>query len=175
MVTYGRSYIQRGFGNGSASVDEGVGEYLADFDFEGNEGRGKLTLTPDARKAKRFASAGDVLVFIQQIPKCQPKRDDGRPNRPLTDLGWEVEAKLEQSLTDECRARGARTRSPIVPSPVVRRRKPKQPPGYSPPARQRQAEQMDMTSDQPTLWVEGGQFEFRSAELPCPVVSEIET
>jgi len=95
VVTYGASYIQRGFGSGGATVEEGVGEFLADFDCESNEGRGAPVLTSDPLNAKRFATANEAVLFMQQIPPRRRWRDDGRPNRPLTDFGWDFQVRLD--------------------------------------------------------------------------------
>ena len=95
MATYGASDFELGFGSGGAPVEEGVGEYLAGFDCESNGGRGALILTSDPLKAKRFAAANEAVLFVQQIPPRYRRRADGRPNRPLTDFGWEVQIKLE--------------------------------------------------------------------------------
>jgi hypothetical protein len=93
MATYGASDIQLGFGNGATPVEDGIGEYLVGFDCESNEGRGALILTPDPREAKCFAAANEAVLFMQQIPPRHRWRDDGRPNRPLTDFGWEFQVR----------------------------------------------------------------------------------
>ena len=76
-------------------AEEGIGEYLADFECESNEGRRALVLTPDPLKAKRFAAVNEAALFMQQIPPRHRWRDDGRPNRPLTDYGWDFQVRLD--------------------------------------------------------------------------------
>jgi hypothetical protein len=115
MVTYGPSYVERGYGNGRPPVDEGIGEFLAGFDHEANGGVGKLILTPDPSKAMRFAAVNEAILFIQRIPACKRRRSDGRPNRPLTDFGWEVDARLEESFAID----GVRDAKPSACSPVA--------------------------------------------------------
>jgi hypothetical protein len=158
MATYGPSFIQRGFGNGAAFDDAGVGEYLADFDLEANEGRGKLTLTSDPLKAKRFVAANEVILFMQQIPACRRRREDGRPNRPLTDFGWEVEVQLEQSLIDNGHERGASACSPVVPPRLPRRTRRARPSTHLPIVRQGESEDaaMIVASEVPNLTVQAG-------------------
>ena len=96
---YNSTYIRRGFGDAGQPSDEGVGEYLAHFDPEA-DGGGQLTLTPDPLVALRFVAANEAMTFLQQVSKSQPRREDGRPNRPLTDLGWEFRMLDLQSSED---------------------------------------------------------------------------
>ena len=143
MATYSAAYIRRGFGNGAAWVEDGVGEYLADFDPEANEGRGKLILTPDPVKAKRFSAANETILFMQQIPPGQRWRDDGRPNRPLTDFGWELEVRPDASFTvAACPARGPSVRPPLAKPRVARRRRRARSPDQLPSGPQAKPETM---------------------------------
>lgn len=61
------------------------GRYLVDFDFSARDGwGGNAVTTEDPRKAKKFASAEDALLYWQTQSVTRPLRPDGRPNRPLT-------------------------------------------------------------------------------------------
>jgi hypothetical protein len=59
-------------------------QYITWYDPEAYDGRGDVRLSPHAKDAKQFADRVEALKFWQQIPKCRPRRDDGKPNRPLT-------------------------------------------------------------------------------------------
>lgn len=61
-----------------------AGQYLASFDFDAFDGIGHGIFTAYREKAKRFASAGDLLAFWKTQSTVRPYRDDGKPNRPLT-------------------------------------------------------------------------------------------
>jgi hypothetical protein len=65
--------------------------YLEGYDADANDGGGDAAWTADPDKAMRFANATDVLMFWRQQSKVKPRREDGRPNRPLT--AWTVEPR----------------------------------------------------------------------------------
>lgn len=60
------------------------GHYVQSMDFEAMEGFGHLTVTKDIRKALHFAKVVEAMEFMHTVPKCHPKRPDGKPNRPMT-------------------------------------------------------------------------------------------
>lgn len=67
-----------------------VGSFIADFDFEAHKGRGHATFTKDIAKARRFPSVKHAFNFINTVPKCRPKREDGLPNKPMTAMHNEI-------------------------------------------------------------------------------------
>lgn len=87
--------ILRGFANGLATPHDG--EFLKDFDFEADNGRGLITMTPHEHEAKRFATMAEAFTFHRTVPKCRPLRSDLRPNRPLTATNWEFRVLEEAS------------------------------------------------------------------------------
>ena len=76
------------FANGQACPF--AGQYLESFDFEADDGRGYGTLTPDISKAMKFPDQREAFRFWTRQPKCRPKREDGKPNRPLTSTTVEI-------------------------------------------------------------------------------------
>ena len=73
-----------------ASVSE-VGEQPdGTFQFFGMWG-GRLNITADKAKAKRFPSFADAMAAWKTQSAVIPFRPDGLPNRPLTMLSIEVE------------------------------------------------------------------------------------
>lgn len=64
------------------------GQFLKDFDFEANDGRGSIQTTTKIEEAKRFNSIAEAFDFYRQSPSCKPLRPDGKPNRPLTATNW---------------------------------------------------------------------------------------
>lgn len=81
--------VMKLWGAADGSPTPGDGQYLKDFDFEADAGRGEITLTADIKQAKRFGQMADAIEFYRTSPKCKPLRPDGRPNRPLTATNWE--------------------------------------------------------------------------------------
>ena len=67
-----------------------AGQYLERFDFEHENGLGFGEFTHDLGRAKRFVDKVDAYIFYHTVPKCRPRRDDGRANRPLTALTAEL-------------------------------------------------------------------------------------
>lgn len=68
------------------------GQYLKDFDFEADDGRGEIDMTADLADAMQFPHIGHALAFRNRVPVCRPRREDGKPNRPLSSTTWEVVA-----------------------------------------------------------------------------------
>lgn len=66
------------------------GQYLKSFDFEAHGGEGEIEMTPDLAEAMTFAHIGAALAFRNRVPVCKPRREDGKPNRPLSSTTWEV-------------------------------------------------------------------------------------
>lgn len=60
------------------------GEYLLSCDFEAYGGRGSVVWTALPERALRFPSVEKAMRFVRTVPKCNPVRPDGKPNRPLT-------------------------------------------------------------------------------------------
>lgn len=58
--------------------------YIKEFDFEYNNGMGRAGLTPDIEDALHFDNMDEAMEFYLRQPECNPIRDDGRPNRPIT-------------------------------------------------------------------------------------------
>jgi hypothetical protein len=56
------------------------------YDPEAHDGRGEVKFTNELGWAKRFADLQEALTFTRQVPRRQPTRADGKPNRPLTAL-----------------------------------------------------------------------------------------
>jgi hypothetical protein len=75
--------------------------WLAAFDPEADDGRGRIELTSDRALAMSFKSYRDAFATYQRVPKCHPVREsDGRPNRPLTAYTIEIlGANVEPMIT----------------------------------------------------------------------------
>lgn len=65
-------------------ADPHIGEYLAAYDPDAHDGRGRVTWTADPAQAMVFASGVDAWTCWRSTSTVQPLRPDGRPNRPLT-------------------------------------------------------------------------------------------
>ena len=66
------------------------GKYLRAFDVDAGDGVGSVEWgTLD--EAKRFPTRFEATKTVMTVSKVQRKRDDGKPNRPLTAWSWEVE------------------------------------------------------------------------------------
>jgi hypothetical protein len=65
--------------------------YLEDFDLEFRGGLGKATLTADPSKALPFETLESLFETWSTISRTKPRREDGRPNRPLTAYSFEPE------------------------------------------------------------------------------------
>ena len=73
------------------------GEYVREYDpaRNGIDKHGylmtaHLVTTPNRDEAMQFAHARDALDCWRQTDPRQPKRPDGRPNRPLTSFTVEI-------------------------------------------------------------------------------------
>lgn len=71
------------------SVD---GTYVADYDPDGNDGRGELVTTPHKTHARQFTDAIAALSYWR-APAGPPHhlRPDGKPNRPMTMFTVQIE------------------------------------------------------------------------------------
>lgn len=63
--------------------------WIADMDWDANDGDGLVSITTDPSQAKVFHTNMQAYRFWQGQSRLRPLRDDGRPNRPLT--AWTVE------------------------------------------------------------------------------------
>lgn len=71
------------------------GQFLKSFDHEAHDGRGEGEFTTHIGEAMEFPSLLDAMEFWRKVPKCRPKREDGRPNRPLTATTCEFSTKAQ--------------------------------------------------------------------------------
>jgi hypothetical protein len=60
-----------------------LGAYLVRYDPEAHDGRGDSEWSPDPAHAQRFADVRAALDTLRAVPRCRPRRPDGKPNRPL--------------------------------------------------------------------------------------------
>jgi hypothetical protein len=65
-------------------------QFLMQFDFEADNGRGFGVFTPDVAKAKRFATTAEAMRFWNTRSKTRPTRPDGKPNKPFSATTCEV-------------------------------------------------------------------------------------
>lgn len=61
------------------------------YDPDARNGIGKVDFTGDPAKAIRFPDAVAAWEFWRQQSKVAPFRDDGKPNRPLTEYTITIE------------------------------------------------------------------------------------
>jgi hypothetical protein len=66
------------------------GRYLETFDPDGNQGRGRITSTPDLAAALQFDTAEQAMEMWRKQSTAHPLRQDGHPNRPLTAYSCEI-------------------------------------------------------------------------------------
>jgi hypothetical protein len=71
-----------GFADGSFCA--AYGHYLARFDVDAHNGRGLVEWTASPLRALRFGSMPEAFTLWRMQSNVQPRRADGRPNRPLT-------------------------------------------------------------------------------------------
>lgn len=81
------SYVIRSFGLVGTVVKpfdpgEDVG-YLAVYDIDAEDGRGRIIWTLDPSEAIQFDSVAIALAVLNMTPAARPNRQDGRPNRPI--------------------------------------------------------------------------------------------
>ena len=81
--------VAMGFASGDICNHEG--QYLKEFDFDSDGGRGRGEFTKDKMNAKIFSDPGSALRFWKSQSKVRPLRDDGEPNRPLSCLNIGIE------------------------------------------------------------------------------------
>jgi hypothetical protein len=68
------------------------GQYVESYTPDGNEGRGRLVLTPHVQAAKRYTGHGAALAEWKRVSATHPTRPDGKPNRPMTAFTVRIEA-----------------------------------------------------------------------------------
>jgi hypothetical protein len=71
---------------GTATLPDGVvprGAYLVRYDPEAHDGRGDAIWSGDPLAAHRFPDVRTALEALRAVPRCRPRRPDGKPNRPL--------------------------------------------------------------------------------------------
>jgi hypothetical protein len=64
--------------------------YLKRYDPEAYGGRGAVDATHEIADALRFESKDAALRCCLQTPKAKPRRQDGKPNRPLMAFTMEI-------------------------------------------------------------------------------------
>lgn len=69
--------------------------YLKSYDPEAHDGLGQVVLTLELTEAHEFSSVEAALAARYAIPKCRPRREDGRPNRPMLAFSCEILSKQE--------------------------------------------------------------------------------
>jgi hypothetical protein len=67
-----------------AGVLPPVGQYLASYDPEANDGQGEVVWTAKLAGAMVFPTAVEAIQCWGTVPVTRPVRADGKPNRPLT-------------------------------------------------------------------------------------------
>lgn len=67
-----------------------IGAYLRSYNPEAYRGRGFAEWTTELSEAKRYESAADAFTEWTRVPKGRPRREDGKPNKPLTAYSIEV-------------------------------------------------------------------------------------
>lgn len=60
------------------------GMWLQSYDPDAFDGRGDALFTRNVHKAMKFATMEDALACYRQVSTKRPRREDGKPNRPLT-------------------------------------------------------------------------------------------
>ena len=60
------------------------GRYLKAYDPEAHDGRGQTEWTTDLADAVVYPDFVAAFEAWRQVPTSRPKREDGKPNRPLT-------------------------------------------------------------------------------------------
>jgi hypothetical protein len=73
--------LARGLAEGKPPV---LLEYVAWCDVDAFGGRGKVKLTRNRWRAKRFRDAAEAAEYWVRQSRVRPLRDDGEPNGPLT-------------------------------------------------------------------------------------------
>ena len=60
------------------------GRYVSRYNPDAHDGLGQVWTVADPRDAKQFATPQEAYLFLKQTSSVKPKREDGRPNRPIT-------------------------------------------------------------------------------------------
>ena len=58
--------------------------WLAVYDIEADNGRGRIVTTHDRSLALPFPNFAAAMDCVRSVPICHPLRSDGKANRPLT-------------------------------------------------------------------------------------------
>lgn len=66
------------------------GQYVVSLDQNAQDGFGLLETTHWRGKAKAFDTYAEAFDYWQQQSTVRPRRDDNRPNRPLTAYTVEI-------------------------------------------------------------------------------------
>src|SRR3954462_15237223 len=61
-----------------------IGQALESYNPDANDGKGDASFTDDPLRAKRFRDVEEAAEEWRRVSSVRPKRDDGKPNRPLT-------------------------------------------------------------------------------------------
>lgn len=69
---------------GTLLSSEHAGQFLAEYDPDHDDGRGRIVWVEDPDDAIHFENAIDALQVWRMTSVVHPWRDDGKPNRPLT-------------------------------------------------------------------------------------------
>lgn len=66
------------------------GEYLKEYNPSAFDGYGDVVFTDRKQDALTFVSFTEAKIFVNQMPKNRPLREDGRPNRPISAFTLEL-------------------------------------------------------------------------------------
>jgi hypothetical protein len=61
-----------------------AGQYIKTFDHEAGYGKGCGTFTTNIKQAMQFRDIREAIEFWRRTSVLRPKRNDGKPNRPLS-------------------------------------------------------------------------------------------
>jgi hypothetical protein len=78
----------------SESTGQVINAWLKDFDFDANDGAGRLTTTEDRNEAMTFDDVLAIHAYWTTESVVLPLRPDGKPNRPATAYTIEIEQRL---------------------------------------------------------------------------------
>lgn len=90
MAVSGEYTIQL-MGNALGTSTNCDGQFVKEFDPDGNDGRGTLVVTDKQSAAIGFKDHHDALEYWRQQSTTHPYRDDNKPNRPLTAFNVVIE------------------------------------------------------------------------------------
>lgn len=76
--------------NGAVTNGQFGPGWVETFDAEAHQGRGRVTVTRQPKKALAFKDVGAAMTAWRTQSKVQPLREDGKPNRPMTAFTVEV-------------------------------------------------------------------------------------